>query len=213
MKMRDITLTLSPELPVWPGDPQVRLERMRKIEEGANSNVSEIQMRVHSGTHVDAPVHFLNESSEGVDKLPLSTLVGFCCVVEIPATVDMITREVLESVYIPQGNKRILFKTRNSTFWQQGLTEFQEKFVGISADAAQFLVDQGFILVGLDYLSIAPYKNSRPTHEIFLKNGVVVLEGINLTAIEEGYYTLFCLPIKLAGSDGAPARVILIDEE
>ena len=213
MKIRDITLSLSPELPVWPGDPQVRLERMRKIEDGANSNVSELQLRVHSGTHVDAPVHFLNESKAGIDTLSLDTLVGFCCVVEIPQDVDVITREVLENVYLPQGSQRILFKTRNSSFWKQNLKEFQPKFVGIAEDAALYLVERGFLLVGIDYLSIAPYKNSRPTHEAFLKNGIVVLEGINLSDVNEGYYTLFCLPMKLAGSDGAPARVILIDEE
>jgi arylformamidase len=212
MNLIDISLTLTPELPVWPGDPQVRLERVRKIEEGANSNVSEIQMRVHTGTHVDAPVHFLNDSKTGVDQLPLDILVGFCCVVEIPQEVDVITREVLESVYIPQGNPRILFKTRNSTFWKMGLKDFQEKFVGIDASAAQYLVDKGYKLVGLDYLSIAPYKNSRPTHEVFLKNDVVVLEGINLSEVGEGYYTLFCLPLKIGGSDGAPARAMLIDE-
>ncbi len=213
MKIRDITLTLSPELPVWPGDPQVRLERMRKIEDGANSNVSELQMRVHAGTHVDAPIHFINESSKGVDSLPLSTLIGFCCVVEISHEIDLITREVLESVYLPQGSQRILFKTRNSQYWKQNSPDFQTNFVGIAEDAALYLVEKGFILVGLDYLSIAPYKNSRPTHEVFLNNGVVVLEGINLSDVSEGYYTLFCLPIKLAGSDGAPARVVLIDEE
>ncbi len=213
MKLHDISLTISPKLPVWPGDPQARLERVRKIEDGANSNVSELQLRVHTGTHVDAPVHFLNDSKEGVDDLPLKTLVGFCCVVEIPSDVDVITQETLEKVYIPQGNQRILFKTRNSGYWKQGLSDFQEKFVGIDASAAQHLVDMGYKLVGIDYLSIAPYKNSRPTHEVFLKNGIIVIEGLDLSEVSEGYYTLFCLPLKLAGSDGAPARVILIDEE
>lgn len=213
MKMIDITLTLSPDLPVWPGDPKVRLARTRRIDQGANSNVSELQMSVHTGTHVDAPVHFLNDSLQGVDQLPLGTLIGFCCVVEIPQDVDLITREVLEGIDLPQSNQRILFKTRNSTYWQQGLTGFQEKYVGIDADAAQYLVDKGFKMVGLDYLSIAPYKNSRPTHEVFLKNGIIVLEGINLADVGEGYYTIFCLPLKLADCDGAPARVVLIDEE
>jgi arylformamidase len=213
MRLLDVTLTLSPDLPVWPGDPQVRIERTRKIEDGANSNGSELHMRVHSGTHVDAPFHFLNDSTEYVDTLPLETLIGFCSVVGIPSEVDVITRAVLEDVYIPQTATRILFKTRNSRQWAEGRKEFDTKFVGIDASAAQFLVDRGVKLVGIDYLSIAPYKNSRPTHEIFLNNRVIVLEGLDLSKISEGYYTLFCLPTKLAGSDGAPARVVLIDEE
>jgi arylformamidase len=213
MKMIDITLTISPSLPVWPGNAQVRLERVRKIEEGSNSNNSVLEMGVHTGTHVDAPVHFLNDSKMGVDSLPLDVLVGFCCVVEIPADAAVINREVLQSVYIPQSSQRILFKTRNSTFWEKNLPDFQEDFVGVSEDGAQFLVDRGVKLVGLDYLSISPYKKSRPTHEVFLKNGVILLEGINLSKVSEGFYSLFCLPIKLAGSDGAPARVMLIEEE
>lgn len=213
MKIHDISLTLSAELPVWPGDPRIRLERMNKIDEGAHSNVSEIQMRVHSGTHVDAPVHFLNDSLLGADSLSLTDLVGFCIVAEIPDEVDVITRTVLEQIYLPDSCPRILFKTRNSTYWQQELGDFQEKFVGIDASAAEYLMDRGVRLVGLDYLSIAPYQNSRPTHEIFLKNRVVILEGVNLSGVTAGYYTLICLPLKLAGSDGAPARAILIEEE
>jgi len=213
MRMHDITLTLSPNLPVWPGDPSVKIERVKKIEEGANSNVSELHMRVHSGTHIDAPVHFLNDSTQTAESIPLDTLVGFCAVVEVPVEVKEISREVLESLYLPQGSKRILFKTRNSQFWKDGLTEFQPDFVGITEDGAQLLVERGFKLVGLDYLSISPYKKSRPTHEAFLKAGVTLLEGVDLSRVGEGYYSIFCLPLKLEGSDGAPARVVLIEEE
>ena len=213
MRVHDITLTLSSTLPVWPGDPAVRIERMKKIEEGANSNVSELQMRVHSGTHIDAPVHFINDSSTSVESISLDRLIGFCVVVEVPDAVTEITRPVLESLYLPQGSKRILFKTRNSKFWGEHSTEFHPDFVGISEDAAQFLVERGYQLVGIDYLSISPYKRSRPTHEAFLNAGVVILEGVDLSRVGEGYYSIFCLPLKLEGSDGAPARVILIEEE
>jgi arylformamidase len=211
--MHDITLTLSTTLPVWPGDPSVRIERVKKIEEGANSNVSELHMRVHSGTHIDAPVHFLNDSTQTAESVPLDILVGFCAVVEVPEEVKEINREVLEGLYLPQGSKRILFKTRNSQFWKNGLTEFQPDFVGITEDGAQLLIERGYKLVGLDYLSISPYKRSRPTHEAFLKAGVTLLEGVDLSRVGEGYYSIFCLPLKLEGSDGAPARVILIEEE
>lgn len=213
MRMHDISLTLSADLPVWPGDPAVSIDRVKKIEEGANSNVSEIHMRVHSGTHIDAPVHFLNESDQAVESISLDILVGFCAVVEVPPEANEITREVLEGLYLPQGSKRILFKTRNSNYWKEGVREFQPDFVGIDEGAANYLVEKGYKLVGLDYLSISPYKRSRPTHEAFLKAGVVLLEGVDLSRVGEGYYSIFCLPLKLKGSDGAPARVILIEEE
>ncbi len=213
MRIHDITLTLSSTLPVWPGDPSVRIERMKKIEDGANSNVSELQMRVHSGTHIDAPVHFLNESKTSVESISLDQMIGFCVVVEVPDEITEITRSVLESLYLPQGSKRILFKTRNSQYWKINSIEFHPDFVGISEDAAQFLVERGYLLVGIDYLSISPYKRSRPTHEALLKAGVVILEGVDLSRVGEGYYSIFCLPLKLEGSDGAPARVILIEEE
>ena len=213
MRMHDITLTLSSRLPVWPGDPSVRIERVKKIEDGANSNVSELQMRVHSGTHVDAPNHFLNDSGNGVESIPIDTLIGFCTLVEIPEDISEITRTVLEGLLLPQGSKRILFKTRNSRYWMDKVTDFQPDFVGISEDGAQLLVDRGYQLVGIDYLSISPYKRSRPTHEVLLKAGIVILEGLDLSRVGEGYYSIFCLPIKLEGSDGAPARVILIEEE
>ena len=124
--------------------------------------------------------------------------------------VDIITAAVLESAEIPPRTRRLLFKTRNSQYWKNPTTEFQPNFVGISADGADFLVKRGVKLVGIDYLSVAPYHQSRPTHETFLKAGVVIIEGLNLAEIVQGRYTLYCLPLKLAGSDGAPARAILI---
>ena len=105
-----------------------------------------------------------------------------------------------------------MFKTKNSTFWTSGDTEFRTDFVGLSEDGAQSLVERGIRVVGIDYLSIAPYKQSRPTHETLLKAGMVIIEGLDLHEVTTGYYTLMCLPLKLAGSDGAPARVALIDE-
>ncbi len=212
MRIHDVSLTLSPDLPVWPGDPQVSLERVRKIEEGANSNVSKLTLHVHSGTHIDAPVHFINESHTGVDKIPVSQMLGHCCVVEIPEDATQITAEVLQQVHMPNSIKKFLFKTKNSQYWAKADKEFHTDFVGISEDGAKYLVEMGVELVGVDYLSVAPYKQSRPTHEAFLKAGVLIIEGLDLSQVGEGYYSLFCLPLKLAGSDGAPARVILVEE-
>lgn len=210
MKIYDISLTISKDLPVWQGDERISLERVKRIEEGANSNVSVLKCGVHIGTHVDAPVHFIS-GEKGIEHLSLDVLIGPARVVQLPETCDLITAEVLESlgVLLPE---RMLLKTRNSEFWRKGLTEFRPDYVGISPDGAQYLVDKGARLVGVDYLSVAPFKKTRPTHEIFLKAGVILLEGANLCEVAPGDYQLICLPIKLGGSDGAPARAVLISE-
>ena len=209
MHIYDITLTISPSLPVWPGHPGIILERIERLEEGAHSNVSRMAMTVHSGTHVDAPYHFLGSNSATVDQLALKLLTGRTYVIYLP-DVDQITAAVLKGTEIPPRTRRILFKTRNSSYWADNAAGFQPNFVGIAADGAEYLIERGIKLVGVDYLSVAPYKNSRPTHEILLKAGVVIVEGLNLARVSQGRYTLYCLPLKLAGSDGAPARAILI---
>lgn len=210
METYDISLTISPGMPVWPDDPRVILERIGKIEDGENSNVSRVDMSVHTGTHVDAPYHFLGGDAATVDKLSLRILTGRAYVLHLPDEVDQITAEVLENAEIPPRTRRLLFRTRNSQYWARGETEFQTDFVALTADGAQFLVDRGVRLVGIDYLSISPFRNSRPTHEILLKAGMVIVEGLNLSEVSQGRYSLYCLPLKLAGSDGAPARAILV---
>jgi arylformamidase len=208
MRTYDITLTISPNLPVWPGDPGVELELVEKIEDGSNANVSRIDMGVHTGTHVDAPFHFLQEGIS-VDEIDLSLLTGRAYVLHLPE-VDVITASVLENAQIPPRTRRVLFKTRNSEYWANEEPDFQIDFVGLSDDAAKYLVRRGVKLVGIDYLSVAPFQQSRPTHEKLLEAGVVIVEGLNLTEVSQGRYTLYCLPMKIAGSDGAPARAILI---
>jgi arylformamidase len=196
-------------MPVWPGDPSVLLERVEKIEEGANSNVTHLSMSAHTGTHVDAPYHFLGGDSLTVDRLPLKLLTGRAYVLHL-SNVDLITASVLESAEIPPRTRRLLFKTRNSNYWSKPALEFQTQFVALSPDGAQHLVDRGVKLVGVDYFSIAPFADSAPTHQILLKSGVVILEGLDLSKVSQGRYTLHCLPLKLVGCDGAPARAILI---
>jgi arylformamidase len=210
MQIYDVSLTISPDLPVWPGDPAVSLERIQKMEEGANANVTQMSLGAHVGTHVDAPYHFLGGDSPTVEQLSLNLLTGRAYVLHVPDEVDLITAEVLVKAEIPSRTRRLLFKTRNSSFWAKKETNFQTGFVGLSPDAAQFIVEKGIRLVGIDYLSIAPFKQGRPTHRILLEAGVVILEGLNLSAVSPGRYSLYCLPLKLAGSDGAPARAILV---
>ncbi len=209
MKIWDISVTISPNLPTWPGDPKAIVERVSAIAEGANANVSRMDMGVHTGTHVDAPVHFI-DGTTAVESLKLDILIGPAQVVQIGDAVDVITREVLEKINLPGGTQRVLFKTRNSQYWAKRVSEFQTDFVGIDASASTYLVEKGVRLVGVDYLSVAPYKQSRPTHEILLGANVVIVEGLDLSGVEAGEYQLVCLPLKIQGSDGAPARAVLM---
>lgn len=209
MTIHDISLTISPDLPVWPGDPRLELERISSMDEGADANVTRISAAVHLGTHVDAPHHFLNDGRT-VEGLSLEVLTGPCYVLQLPDGVDAITAEVLERSEITSDMKRILFGTSNSHLWAQGEKEFQTDFVAITEDGAEWLVEHGVQLVGVDYLSVAPYGDSVPTHKVLLEAGVVIVEGLNLSKVMRGFYDLYCLPLKIAASDGAPARAILI---
>ena len=209
MRIYDITLTVTPDLITWPGDPPILVERIAKMEEGESNNVTKISMSAHTGTHVDAPYHFLGGQASTVDQIALKTLTGRVYVLEMLSE-DIITAKSLENAEIPPRTRRLIFKTRNSQLWTNHAKTFRTDYVSISADGAQFLVERGVKLVGIDYLSVAPYQEPVPTHEILLKAGVVVIEGLNLTEVSQGRYSLYCLPLKLAGSDGAPARAILI---
>ena len=209
MTIYDISLTISSKLPVWPGDPALELEQIESMDKGAHANVTRISASVHLGTHVDAPHHFLNDGRT-VENLPLDVLTGPCYVVQLPDGIEAITSEVLERTEITHDMHRVLFGTRNSHLWARGESTFQKNFVAITEDGAEWLVERGLQLVGVDYLSVAPFGESVPTHTVLLKAGIVVVEGLNLSQIVRGFYDLYCLPLKLAGSDGAPARAILI---
>ena len=208
MRTYDVTLTITPQMIVWPGDPPVIMNHISSIASGDSSNVSQISMSCHSGTHVDAPDHFLN-NGRTVENLSLDLLVGRAYVLYLP-DVNMITASILMEADIPPRTRRLLFKTKNSDYWAKGNKEFQTDFVGLSVDAAELLVDRNVKLVGIDYLSVAPYKMGKQVHTILLNAGVVVIEGLDLSNVSPGRYTLHCLPLKLGGADGAPTRAILV---
>jgi arylformamidase len=208
MKVYDVTLTISENLPVWPGDPKIILEHQKIKENGGEVNLTRLAMSAHTGTHVDAPYHFLAKGSTA-ESIPLSVLTGRAYVQHLPG-VDRITADVLEKAGIPPRTRRVLFKTKNSDFWAEGEKDFRTDFTGVAPDAAEFLIDRGVKLVGVDYLSVAPFDSPRPTHEIFLDSGVVIVEGLDLSRVSQGRYTLYCLPLKLFRADGAPARAILV---
>lgn len=210
-KIYDLSVTITPHLAVWPGDTPIYLERESKIEEGANSNVSRMNISVHTGTHVDAPRHFI-QGAKTIEDIPIETLVGKAQVIDIAPEVNLITAKELKAAGINPGIERLIFKTRNSQFFPSQSDTFHTTYTGIGVEGAEWLVNAGVKLVGIDYLSVAPYKATRPTHEVFLKAGVVLVEGLVLKGVAPGIYLLCCLPLKLGGSDGAPARVVLIEE-
>ena len=210
MKIIDISVPVSPGLPVWPGDSPVVLERYRALSEGDDCNVSRICCSVHTGTHVDAPGHFIDNAST-VEDLSLDTLIGPAMVIEVPA-VRSIEPDFLESVSLPHDTSRLLFKTPNSDLWRKPDHNFHSDFVALSPQAAAWIVEREIRLVGVDYLSVQMFADPEPlTHRTLLKAGVVVVEGLDLQAVRPGSYQLICLPLKLVGSDGAPARAVLIE--
>lgn len=211
MKINDISVTLRSGMAVWPGEPEVDIYRVSKIEDGENANVTYLGMAVHTGTHVDAPCHFI-PGENSVETLPLNVLIGEAIVVQLPDDVEEITASEIHGLAIKPGTERVLFKTRNSRYWLKENEVFEPGFVGLAEDGATALVELGVKLVGIDYLSIAPFKQSRPTHMALLSEKVIILEGLDLSAVEPGKYTLYCLPLKIANGDGAPARVILVED-
>ncbi len=212
MKIYDISLTISPELPTWPGDPGIKLERVSKMEDGADANVTHMSLGVHTGTHVDAPFHFMGGDTDTVESLALDILNGPTTVVFLPDVDVDITVDDLQAADIPNGTTRLLLKTSNSNWWAAGNNTFQEDFLALDEQAAEWLVEHGVKLVGVDYLSVAPFRASVPTHRILLGAGIIAVEGLDLSAIEPGEYTLYCLPLKIKDSDGAPARAILVGD-
>jgi arylformamidase len=204
MTLFDVTLRLSPGLPVFPGNPPFALEAVKQIARGGSSNVSAIRMGSHSGTHVDAPRHFL-DGGPGVDELPLDVLMGSARVIGITGrTIDADELRAAEA----GSEKRLLIKTSNSRLWDA--EAFSPEYVFLTEAGADYLAAAGVRLVGVDYLSIEEYKKpGAPAHRRLLGEGVVIVEGLDLRAVDPGRYDLLCLPLPIAGADGAPARVVL----
>ena len=207
MNYYDITLPISDSLVLWPGDPPVQITQPSNIERGDTETITRICMGAHTGTHVDAPLHFVKEGNP-VDSLPLDVLIGDAVIIDTEDHSEL-SASVLQTLGIPPQAKRILFKTRNSRHWMRGESAFFTDYVAVSEDGAWWLIERGCSLVGIDYISIAPFYDTVSTHLALLKAGVIVLEGLDLSAVEPGNYHMTCLPLKLAGGEGAPARVVL----
>jgi arylformamidase len=207
MQIFDVSVPISDRLPTWPGDPKLSLVRASSIANGDAANVSRLDAGVHTGTHVDAPVHFV-DGAPGIDSIPIETLVGPCLVVAAdPPGLELRPEDLPATEHI-----RILFKTRNSQRWAAAEEAFDTEFVAVGAALAARLVAEGKRLVGVDYLSVESYHApfEHPVHHALLEARVVVVEGLDLSRVEPGEYDLYCLPLKLVGSDGAPARTVLV---
>ena len=198
-------------MPTWPDSKRFSLEPIMRLENGDEANVSQLDMEIHIGTHVDAPWHFVS-GAKTIDKVPLDILMGEATVVEMP-DVSSITADNLEALNLPVGVERLLFHTRNSQLWENGSTEFYPDFVALAPDAARWVVDRQIKLVGVDYLSVQRYGDPPDTHQILLGAEVIVIEGLDLSGVKSGRYNLSCLPLKLIGAEGSPARAVLVPIE
>ena len=207
-KIFDITVTINAETPIYKGDPGVEINSFKAIASGSAANVSQISFGVHTATHVDAPNHFI-EGARRVHELDPDKLVGPCRVIHVSDDVVGIEPEHVGDL---SGVRRVLFKTRNSAFWNSPQDGFRSDFSYLTAATAKLLVENGIVLVGIDYLSIEMGGSpDHPVHITLLKDEVVILEGVDLREVPSGDYELICMPLKYDGAtgDGAPARTFL----
>lgn len=208
MKVYDVSVPLRDGMPTYVDEPGPKLDFRRLLSKGDSATVSVLSLGSHTGTHVDAPCHFL-EGASSVESLPLDALVGPAYVAEFGGE-GHITAADVEAMAIPADCQRLLFKTRNGRFWDD--PSFHTDFIALAPDAARALTQRGLRLVGIDYLSIERFRPERhDVHETLLASGVVILEGLDLRPVAPGGYFLVCAPLNVVGAEGAPARAFLID--
>jgi arylformamidase len=202
----DISVPIRPGMVHWPGDPPYCVERVSDMRRGDVANVSLLKLGAHTGTHIDAPLHFVRDGL-AIDAAPFDALIGRATVIHIEDR-ESIKPGELQRHKLERG-QRVLLKTRNSPgSWEKG--RFVEDFVHIRADAAQYLVDRGVRTIGVDYLSVGGYeRDGVQTHQVLLGAGLWLIEGLNLSAVEPGEYEMVCLPLKLEGVEASPARAVL----
>jgi arylformamidase len=202
----DVSVGLHTGMPHWPGNPPVKIARMQDMEHGGHSNVSALSMGSHTGTHVDAPVHFL-KGGAGIDRMPFEATNGPARVVAIRSR-ELISSKELVPLRLRRG-ERVLFKTVNSArCWKK--KSFVKDFVYLSTEAGEYLARRGVRTIGVDYLSVGGFhKNGGEIHRVLLEAGITIIEGLDLSAARPGRCELACLALKITGGDGAPARAML----
>jgi len=201
-----VSVPLTSGMAHWPGDPAPSFERISDIDQGAEANITLCRMTGHTGTHMDAPCHFL-AGREGIETFPVALGIGPARVIGIPSAKMIGKAELLDKNIQP--GERVLFRTRNSGHrWDN--KDFEPDFAAIDASGAQFLADAGVAFIGVDYLSVGAFEaDGGDTHRILLAAGIWIVEGLKLGDVADGGYDMICLPMKIHGSDGAPARVVL----
>jgi arylformamidase len=214
MKIYDISVPISRTSVVWPDDPKVAIRKLSKIANGDEVNISQISMSLHTGTHIDAPNHFI-DNGKTIDQVPLAKLVGEVLVMSFEDHIKVINEHALVSHPMLKDlltAKKVLFKTSNSSYLDMSQGKFSEDYVGIDKSGAHYLAGLNLDLIGLDYLSVAIFDDTQDPHQILLSKEIVLLEGITIKHVSPGFYDLYCLPLPVSGSDGSPARTILIQE-
>lgn len=204
----DISVPLSPGLPVWTGENRFTLTHKARMSEGADANVTHLAMGSHTGTHIDAPLHFV-DGGETTEEIPLAKLVGPCEVVDFQGLKEITADNLATKFAERKPTGKLLFKTDNSRLWDNPKHEFYLDYCALTAGAAQWCVDNGVHLVAIDYLSIQLYYDPKDTHVILLENEVVIVENVDLREVAEGAYRLICLPLKVEGVEGTLARAVL----
>jgi arylformamidase len=206
-RIYDISVPIRTGGLVYPGNPEIEITLQQALAKGAGANVSSIRFGSHTGTHADAARHFFDDG-QTVDRIPLERLVGPALLLSFPDDVLVIGADDLRKHDL-KGRTRILLRTRNSALLSQ--KEFVREYTYLAPDGAQYLVDNDVELVGIDYLSIEQFHSGHHmTHRILLERSVVILEGLDLSVPAPGEYELICLPLRIEGCDGAPARAVLI---
>jgi arylformamidase len=206
----DVTLPITPDLPVWPGDPKPRIVVEASLRAGDGYNLTSVHVSSHTGTHLDAPLHMV-DGGTSVEELPLDRLIGDCWVARLPDEVRRIGAAELEAAEIPVGTNMLLLHTANSALWDGSPLEFTGDYAAFTPDGARWVVDRGIDLVGIDYLSVDLFDaDGLPAHRLLLGSGVLTLESLDLRKVPEGLYRLICLPLRVVGVEGAPARVVLV---
>lgn len=211
-RLIDVSLEIGPDLLIWPGNPGVAISPTSRISRGDSSNVSEIRLGSHTGTHIDPPYHFLDDGPTA-EHLPLDVLMGETTVADLRGIAGPIGRDELEGLSLTREVTRLLLRTDNSVLWAAESRVFPDEYVSLSVEGARWVVDHGIRLIGIDFLSIeARGAPGHPTHRTLLEAGVVILEGLDLSGVDPGVYTLVCFPLKIASGDGAPTRAILLED-
>lgn len=203
----DISVPLHARMTTWPNSTGFRLARAKSFESGDQVNVTRLDMDVHTGTHLEAPLHMIDGGTP-LESMALDIFVGSAFIADLGG-VDAIGPAELESARVPRTVERLLLKTRNSASWASTSEQLQPDYVALTIDGARWVAERRLRLVGIDYLSIQQFGADNETHRVLMRAGVAILEGIDLSGVEPGGYRLTCLPLRLVGTEAAPARAIL----